>query len=1372
MNHKILPIFGFFLFFLSACVQEAGIEERLACVDLTSHSALDIPECDSQEECLKKFGENFSLDYSELSPTSKAALGEFKNRVALSWLYFNKALEKVREINKACSGGNNLGGIDRLVNEFNHSASKGFEEIEKAHQIAFAVILVEKADLELERIDLIKEEPLFEDYVLLNDNLNAINSQSTTGASFAAQYFSSAQKFSALAAKTGFSENIIKETTIFDAVDYFDDKILSKLKTNFVFAFISDAYTKSFSFLKNFFETERSVNVLQSVPSFEFFDSFNWFAGTKNSTVKKFSSLVITENFHKKNVKEKITILEEQVQGELSAVEEKIMLIDDATYSQFDQGFLAQLALLTGFSSTIGSSDSVLKDLSTIKSDSSKELAFLKTGFFDLKTKSIMGGVALGEKTGALKEFLAKTTRLGESIEYHSQNVTEGLKSTCTEKVGFISKKLSADFSPFGDEALSAAAETKFAVQQFREAGTAVQSLVLCKKTVENYNRLELAIKDKGAANALALKEAGECMKELEDFFEANSDFSDLETVFGRLKESIDSHGPISLAQECSAIKEKTLSELNYLPGALDVASNYAAIKKMLSTMEKISFAGSDKLSQSAFEEISGKLSRLESFFEGGVLSLRAASLLQELSNTSSSILFEAREELRNAFKRHLEKNSSVEIYSDSKVRANSFNLQKTKITAQNLIEPVDIGVSFSVNAQLFQLPQTEYATPNISGYHAEKALLTVDLNFVPLGSSVLVLESSGVFAKTTEETKPISVSVENAFFEKQVTIDANGSFPELIVPASLPVQADLARTKVFFREQEVSFTQANNGIEFSLLNVFPKDTATVFFAINKPLELIFSGMQSEYLDQNTVKYIFFVKLKNNTPFGLEEVKALAPLPVDESSFVLGSAYTIGGDKITAEKSANKGVFLSVKDFEPSEEKTVLLEVRAKNYSIFWQEFVDGLLEKIALLESSENSSIRPKASLLRQSLLAANESADFKNEATIEEILELSVQVQLLLAEEDSLQKNQFAESSLREEILSQIKGLEESALFLESLGFQKDSEKLRFAANKAKAQLNSQLIGFEGLMQVKSTLNAVEAPQAKDVLSREINRLKQGAAVFLSLEKDFEIVFPQKENFFEAEKETMFYIGLGDFNKAFSVFTDMNSAFYSMEKQAMEKSRQIIGEKKYFFELYSQTLEGIPLKAEKLRGFEEAFRAELVNHFFPTTSERIDRLLLQLDSLETKDYSGLLEGLDGPDSNFAFPLVLNAVKSAKGAEKDFESVKKIDDELSKDLDWVREQAYTVYGLAQLKAKNIFGVEAKELLEQASQKLSAKEYVEAIVLSEKILLLSEQKSKFEIPVVVVPLALLVLAGLYFKGRKKPPVEPPKKTKLERVKPS
>lgn len=816
--------------FLSACVQEAGIEERLACMDLTSHSALDIPECGSQEECLREFEKNFSLDYTELSQTSKAALGEFKNRVALSWLYFNHALEKVREINKACSGAGDMSGIDRLVNEFNHSASKGFVEIEKAHQIAFAVIIAEKADLELERIALIKEEPLFEDYASLSDNLNAINNKSTVGQSFAAQYFSSAQKFSALAEKTGFSENIIKETTIFDAVDYIDDKVLSRLKTNFAFAFISDAYTKSFSFLKNFFETERSVNALQSVPAFEFFDSFNWFAGTKNSAVKKFADLVSTANFHKKTAREKIIALEAQVQGELYLVEEKITLIDDSAYSQFDQNFLAQLALLTGFSSTIGSSGLVLRDLSAIKADSSKELALLKTGFAGLKAKSIMGGIPLGEKTGSLKDFLAKTMLLGESIDYYSRNATEGLKSTCAEKIGFISKKLSADFSKFGDEALSAAAKTKFAVQEFREAKTTVQSLVMCKKTVETYNRLELVIKDTGAANSLAKEEAGECMKELETFFEANkSAFPGLGALFGRLVESAGAHDPQTLALECRSLKEKTISELNSMPEAEAVVSNYSAAKKALSVLEKISFSDSDKLSQSAFEEIAGKLLRLESFFENGALSLRSVNLLSELSKTSSSVLFDARQSLVGAFGRHLGKNSFVEIYSSSKVKANSFNSQKTKITAKNLVEPFDAAVSFSVNAQLFQSPKSEYATPNVSGYKAEKGAITVDLNFAPLGSSVLVLESSGVFAKTIEETKPISVSVESAFFEKQVTIDANGSFPELIVPASLPVQADLSGTKVFFREQEIPFTQTSTGIEFGLFNVFPKDTATVF---------------------------------------------------------------------------------------------------------------------------------------------------------------------------------------------------------------------------------------------------------------------------------------------------------------------------------------------------------------------------------------------------------------------------------------------------------------------------------------------------------------------------------------------------------------
>ena len=121
--------FLFFLVFCSGCLagQKLSIEERLTCIDLTSKSYAFVPQCNSESDCFQKverafFG--FSQEY--FSKNVSTELYYYKNDLALSWFYYNKALANIREINNICNLQENLQNLEAQVNEFNRNLQNAF----------------------------------------------------------------------------------------------------------------------------------------------------------------------------------------------------------------------------------------------------------------------------------------------------------------------------------------------------------------------------------------------------------------------------------------------------------------------------------------------------------------------------------------------------------------------------------------------------------------------------------------------------------------------------------------------------------------------------------------------------------------------------------------------------------------------------------------------------------------------------------------------------------------------------------------------------------------------------------------------------------------------------------------------------------------------------------------------------------------------------------------------------------------------------------------------------------------------------------------------------------------------------------------------
>ncbi len=215
---KLFLCIAFFLLFSGCISQENQQENRNSCLLLSSYSFQEIPECSSQEECFKKVNESlFVFPENSFSGESFNSLHSFKNNLASSWLYFNKAVKTEKEINSLCSSGN-FSALPEKTNELAFLLKKAFDFSDNAALDSFAFIGLEKTFLEENRIELIPEEDLFNDFIALNQNLNELSIPDTekNSSSYVSSYFIASGKFSDFSSKAGFYSLYLNEFALSD----------------------------------------------------------------------------------------------------------------------------------------------------------------------------------------------------------------------------------------------------------------------------------------------------------------------------------------------------------------------------------------------------------------------------------------------------------------------------------------------------------------------------------------------------------------------------------------------------------------------------------------------------------------------------------------------------------------------------------------------------------------------------------------------------------------------------------------------------------------------------------------------------------------------------------------------------------------------------------------------------------------------------------------------------------------------------------------------------------------------------------------------------------------------------------------------------
>lgn len=643
------------LVLLSGCLDVLPPEERQFCLDLTEKAYAFVPECDSEKECfLMLEKEFFSFDGSLFSSETRSGLFSYKNDVALSWLYFNNARKNVSALHRLCENGAVSPELVFNLNELVHNMSKAFEFADRANRESFAILLVEKADLEKEEVFLIKEEPLFEDLVSIEDNLNSFGNRSGCNGeqNYACFYLARANDFASLVETTGFEGSVLNEVSSFSLLESRSGEIADYLGSTFKIPFVSSVLPSFLAFLSNFFTSKAFLDSLGTLPAFEFMQSYSGFAGTENSCLERFSLLMKSNAVHRAELVKRNRELDSLAGQGILEAEAGVRVLLSESYSSFDQNFFQKLYLGLGQESSVSTQRFGIRDFGELREKSGQEVSFLKQALFAVRLGSSLDTISLGSEALALKRLNSDILALKDNLSFLEDEVVQGLLVLCDERASSISLELEAVVLPgsFLVKASDLKARTSFRLSQFEKAGSSEEKLLACFSLVEDFSLFSSAL---GDFEDYSLKERvslEDCFSFLESVFESDSQnmfgLDDFSFRFRELEKIEQPYPDISYVERiCLSLKQDLQSFLERQPVLVQVKDDFCLAGSMFSSLESLGF-----LSEKELAGFESKLMHFSEFFSGKELVLnKALPVFPELEESLSEFVSLLEKELDKA---------------------------------------------------------------------------------------------------------------------------------------------------------------------------------------------------------------------------------------------------------------------------------------------------------------------------------------------------------------------------------------------------------------------------------------------------------------------------------------------------------------------------------------------------------------------------------------------------------------------------------------------------------------------------------------------------------------------------------------------------
>ena len=275
-----LAVSAIFVLVASGCANPTE-PDRLACLELAKYSFAGIPDCDSQEKCFAEAKGAAGIDLAMLSPSAAAEVFNAENHLARAWLSLNLAKKNLAAIRENCSNGD-FSKIPKEANELNSNLLDISRSIDSFNKSAALAITIENGRLLQEDIELIREEPLYDDFIALNQNILDFSQNNDAGKTYASRFLHEYSKFKKIADAleiSGHASEIPALKQIGKAIS-----ITSTIKfDDFNIKLLSPLFGSISSFISDFIAMKGSVSELAIVPAFDAFLAMDRIIASENS---------------------------------------------------------------------------------------------------------------------------------------------------------------------------------------------------------------------------------------------------------------------------------------------------------------------------------------------------------------------------------------------------------------------------------------------------------------------------------------------------------------------------------------------------------------------------------------------------------------------------------------------------------------------------------------------------------------------------------------------------------------------------------------------------------------------------------------------------------------------------------------------------------------------------------------------------------------------------------------------------------------------------------------------------------------------------------------------------------------------------------
>lgn len=1312
----------------------------MLCKQLSSYAETSMPDCFSQEACFQESEKNFfsSNDALKFQHPLNQKLVEWLNLNARAWLYFNQAESKLREINRICSDAeSDFSRLPLLVDEFNAFMLQTAKDIDEANALSISIILLQSEWLEESRIDLIKEESLFQNFISFQSNLNAIKSKKQTEKNFINTYIKNAEAFQALVNKTGFSKGYAHEKSFFDLFPSTTSTILNSMdKESFMFPFISNALQSFVSLVYSSNKTSESLSLLNKVPSFSFFSSIDSLAGTKNSSNKEFAVLIKSTAQNTDSLKQKSEELEKEITSLISVNESMLaeLSIDEAL---LDLNFVSSLFIGLNEKTSIAFQGFKFNELSFLKQKLADELERIQKEFSLLKGKA--RSLALGEKISRLKQLRTDLNELSNNISFASTELLEGIESLCNNKLALIEESL-PDINSGNSELSFIKKSIEKSITEFNASNN--QKIVYCRKAVNAFTALKQSLENYLVFEQQSIESSKDCLGFLEKVFSAEMDFSFLENEFIELKARKPFLKSFELNEKCYGLKEKTISFVKSKKEVKEIETMFSELSSLFNALR----IGPESDEAKAFNLI-------KNFFPGNSFDLTKLGKIDSVFQAIELLMQRLSLKLAGYFEAEhpgLVRISQLSaFYSDGKSSA-SYLLEIENPFA-SINQAFSIKIPFPSDSIILSgKPSSLAFIRPVSGF--------MEIGFKTLPKGITAIEfSSADLIQSSSKLELLHASMREAFFARKLFMKALLSINNPQIELFLADEAiDESSVIVIHENKKVSFELRNSVVSFILPEINGEAQASVFFSVKNPVSYEIKAV-GEKAEQGIKTITYSIEARNELSQELE-LQVVIPLSIPSDAVLLDES----NKKINHALSQDSFSFQA--GFLPKQKKNYFISFQSENKAFFNELFLKARLLLDALKES-ENTGIKLDAekllnelSLIKENDLASLQSIQLNAGKLKERHDMILIDFSGYLIEKQSF-VDSLSDANKSINLLSKT-GFEEDALKLsnELSNAIKAFELIERKAIEDPGQALKELTALKALLSIDSSKPGKALLNERNSLKDKVGMLEEKPLQNeLNELLDASLQDILSNDLLEAKKKiNAVALDLGELDENNSAFQRTNAlnSFNAIEAKVNALNEEKINKKLKVMESMLK-----PAVVEELKQF---------NYLPSFTEQKINYLKEALQNINikqaVKNFSSLKKLIEKESFKEAASFIEMFFPDLDEKTKEFNL---IDSETDFDLNNLKQEALQNYASSAGLIEGNTSTESKKLLFSAKKALDKEDYLSAILFSLKAKNAVNEESvvlpvtgflalpEAGIPLAIIPLALAFAFILFWRHKKK-----------------